>query len=74
MSAKLLPWCLTLWDPRDCSPPGPSVLGILQPSILEWVAVPSSRGILLTLGSNRYFLCPSALAGRVFTTSTTWEA
>ena len=28
----------------DCSPPGSSVHGILQARILEWVAVPSSRG------------------------------
>ena len=29
--------CLTLWDPRDYSPPGSSVHGILQARILEWV-------------------------------------
>jgi len=28
----------------DCSLPGPSVHGILQARILEWVAVPFSRG------------------------------
>ena len=28
----------------DCGPPGSSVHGILQTRILEWVAVPSSRG------------------------------
>ena len=37
-------WCLTLCDPVDCSPPGSSVLGILQARILEWVAIPFSRG------------------------------
>ena len=31
-------------DPMDCSPPGSSVHGILQVRILEWVAVPFSRG------------------------------
>ena len=35
--------CLTL-PPQDCSPPGPSVRGILQARIPEWVAIPSSRG------------------------------
>ena len=35
---------LTLCDPMDCSPPGSSVHGILQARILEWVAMPSSRG------------------------------
>ena len=28
----------------DCGPPGSSVHGILQARILEWVAMPSSRG------------------------------
>ena len=30
--------------PVDCNPPGSSVLGILQERILEWVAIPLSRG------------------------------
>ena len=30
--------------PEHCSPPGSSVHGILQARILEWVAMPSSRG------------------------------
>ena len=29
--------------PMDCSPPGSSVLGILQARILQWVAVSSSK-------------------------------
>ena len=33
-------WCLTLWDPMDCSLPGFSVHGILQARILECVAIP----------------------------------
>ena len=33
-----------LWDPLDCSLPGPSVCGILQARSLEWVAMPSSKG------------------------------
>ena len=36
--------CPTLWDPMDCPPPGSSAHGILQARILEWVAIPSSRG------------------------------
>ena len=36
--------CLLLYDPVDCSPPGCSVHGTLQARILEWVAVPFSRG------------------------------
>ena len=36
--------CPTLCDPVDCSPPGSSVLGILQARRLEWVAISISRG------------------------------
>ena len=36
--------CPTLCDPMDCSPPSSSVHGILQVGLLEWVAMPSSRG------------------------------
>ena len=36
--------CLILCDPVDCSLPGSSVHGILQASILEWVAISLSRG------------------------------
>ena len=42
--AKLLQLCLTLCDPMDHSLPGSSVHWILQARILEWVAVPSSKG------------------------------
>ena len=37
--------CLTLCDPVDCSLSGSSVHGILQASILEWVAMPFSKGL-----------------------------
>ena len=36
--------CPTLCDSRDCSSPGISVHGILQARILEWIAIPFSRG------------------------------
>ena len=36
--------CLTLCDPRDHSLPRSSVHGILQVRLLEWVAMPFSRG------------------------------
>ena len=36
--------CPTLPDLMGCSPPGSSVHGILQARILEWVAIPFSRG------------------------------
>ena len=69
--AKLLQLCPTSWDPVDSSPPVPSVHGILQARILEWDAISSSRGS--SQGSNLCLMSP-ALAGRFFTTSTTWEA
>ena len=36
--------CATLCDPMDYSLPGSSVHGILQARVLEWVAIPFSRG------------------------------
>ena len=58
---------LSLCDPMDCSTPGSSVHGISQARILEWVAMPSSRGS----SWSRDQTCDSytsALAGRFFTT------
>ena len=37
-------FCPTLSDFMDCSPPGSFIHGILQARILEWVAMPFSRG------------------------------
>ena len=39
MKVKVIQLCLTLCNPMDCT-----VRGILQARILEWVAVPFSRG------------------------------
>ena len=81
MCAKLLQSCLTLCDSFDCIPPESSVHGILQARILEWIAMPSSRGsgchaLLRTpfppQDQTRIFRS-TALAGRFSTTSTTWE-
>ena len=36
--------CLTFCSPMNCSPTDSSVHGILQARILEWVAMPFSRG------------------------------
>ena len=72
--AKPLQLCLTLCDPMDCSPPGFYVHGILQARVLEWVAMPSSRGNLPDPGIKPRSLTSTALAGRFFTTSATWAA
>ena len=41
---KLLQLCMTLCDLMDYSPPGSTVHEILQTRILEWTALPFSRG------------------------------
>ena len=42
-AAKLLQSCPTLCDPRDGSPPGSTVPGILQARTPEWVAISFSN-------------------------------
>ena len=54
----------------DCSPPGSSVHGVLQPGILEWVAMPSSR----RSSQPRDGTWVSCTVGRFFTVWATWEA
>ena len=44
-AAKSLQSCLTLCDPRDSSPPGSPVPGILQARTLEWVVISFSKNI-----------------------------
>ena len=36
--------CPTLRDPMDCSLPSPSVHGIFQARVLEWIPISFSRG------------------------------
>ena len=48
---KVVQSCPTLCDPMDYT-----IHGILQARILEWIAVPFSRGIFPTQGSNPGFL------------------
>ena len=42
-AAKLLQLCPTLCDPRDSSPPGSAIPGILQARTLEWVVISFSN-------------------------------
>ena len=42
-AAKSLQLCPTLSDPRDGSPPGSPIPGILQAKTLEWVAISFSN-------------------------------
>ena len=62
--AKSLQSFPTLCDLVDCCPPGSPVYGILLARILEWAAMPSSRGSSW----------PRDQTYRFFTTSATWEA
>ena len=74
LQAQLLRSCPTLCDARDCSPPGSSVLGILQARILEWVAISFSSGSTQPRDQTHISLASPALASGVFNTVTTWEA
>ena len=74
-TAKSLKSCPTFCDPKDCSPPDSSVHRILQARMMNWVAVPSSRGpSQLRDGAEPMSLMFPALPGKFFTTVTTWEA
>ena len=61
--------CLTLCNPMGCSQPGSSVHGVLQARILEWVAIPFSRGC----SPSRDGIQVSCIACRFFTIWATWE-
>ena len=65
--------CPTLCDPMDCSLPWSSVHEILQVRILEWAAMPSSRGSSWPRDQTNisYVFC---IAGGFFTTESTWQA
>ena len=63
--------CVTLCDPMDYSPPGPSVHGILQARVLKWAATPFSRGspcIASYMCAHGIEPVSPALAGGFFTT------
>ena len=59
--------------PMDCSPLGSSVHRILQTRILEWVAVPFSRGSSWPRDQT-HISAIFCIAGRFFTHSAPWEA
>ena len=59
-----------LCDPMNCSPPDFSVHGILQAGILEWVAIPFSRGSSWL--RDRTWVC--CIIGGFFTVFVTREA
>ena len=66
--------CPTLCNPMDCSLPGSSVQGVLQARILEWVAIPSSRGSSQPRDQT-HVSCGSCIGRSGFlTTKATWES
>ena len=73
VGARSLQSCPTLCDPMDCSLPGSSVHGISQARILEWAAVPTSRGFSPTQGLNLYLFHLLLWQGGFSTTSASWE-
>ena len=62
--------CPTLCSSMDCNPPGSSVRRISQARILEWVAIPFSRGSFQPRDQTQI----SCMAVRFFTACTTREA
>ena len=69
MSARWLQSCVTLCNPMDCSPQDSFLHGISQARILEWVAMPFSRGSSQPRNGTQV----SGIASRFFTVGTTRE-
>ena len=59
--------------PLDSSPPGSSVHGILQASILEWVAIPFSRGSSWP-SDQTHVSCISCIGRQILHHCAPWEA
>ena len=70
MTVLIVQLCPALCDVMDCGPPGSSVHGILQARILEWVAIPYSKGS--SWPRNQTWV--SLIAGRSLTIWATREA
>ena len=63
MKVKVTQSCLIVCDTMDCSPTGSSVHGIFQARILEWFAIPFSKGSSRPRDQTDVF----CIAGRFFT-------
>ena len=61
--------CPSLCNPMECRPPGSSVHGVLQAGILEWGAIPFSRGS----SQPGYWTRVSCIEGKLFTSWATRE-
>ena len=58
-AAKSLQLCPTLCDPRDSSPPGSTIPGILQARTLEWVCHYLLQSMKVKSESEVAQLCPT---------------
>ena len=65
--------CPALCNPMDCSPPGSSIHGILQARILEWVAIPFSRGSSQPKDQTRVS-CISCIGRQILYHWATWKS
>ena len=70
--AHSLPLCLAPCDPM--AQQASLYMGFSRQDLLEWVVIPSSRGSSQPRDQTHVSHNVSALAGRFFTTSSTWEA
>ena len=68
--SEVAQWCPTLSDPKECSLPGSSVLGILQARALEWGAIAFSvsvsthlKSLRNLLGGDEYYTAPYKMTG-----------
>ena len=70
--AKLLQSCLTLCDPWTIACQAPLSMGFSRQEYWSWLPCPPP-GDLPNPGTEPISLMSPALAGRFFTTSTTWK-
>ena len=70
--AKSLQSCPTLFNPMDCSPPGPLSMGFSRQEHGSGLPLPSPGG-LPSPGVESASLVSPAVAGGFFTTSASWE-
>ena len=73
-ATKSLQLCSTLCNPRDSSPPGSFVHGILQARILEWVAISfSTADYQRNVNQNQNVLLPHTIQSMEFSRPEYWS-
>ena len=69
LSAQFYP---TLCDSMDCNLPGPSIHGVFQATMLEWIAICSS-GASSWPGDRTHVSCVSCIGRQMLYHCATWE-